>query len=111
MTDASGFLDRLERSATSSRVPTPLGTMVWRRWGTQSPLLRPLLLLHGGSGSWRHWARNILALSDVRTVWVPDLPGIGDSDTPAAPPERPDVAGAVIAALGTLIATQSFDLA
>jgi len=107
MTDTSAFLRRLERSATLSRVATPLGTMVWRRWGAG----RPLVLLHGGSGSWRHWARNIAPLSAVRSVWVPDLPGMGDSDTPKDPPYRPDSARAVIAALDTLLPAQPVDLA
>lgn len=52
------------------------GTMVWRGWGQGEPLV----LLHGGHGSWNHWIRNIDALSLHRTVWAPDLPGFGDSD-------------------------------
>jgi len=32
--------------------------MVWRLWGAGAPVL----LLHGGSGSWTHWLRNIPAL-------------------------------------------------
>jgi 2-hydroxy-6-oxonona-2,4-dienedioate hydrolase len=52
------------------------GTMRWRRFGAGAPLL----LIHGGHGSWLHWARNIEALARQRTVWVPDLPGFGASD-------------------------------
>src|SRR5436305_1225664 len=107
MMDASGFLGRLEQSATLSRVRTPLGAMVWRRWGAGLPLV----LLHGGSGSWRHWARNIAPLSAVRTVWVPDLPGMGDSDPPPHPPDRPEASRAVMAALDALLPAQQFDLA
>jgi pimeloyl-ACP methyl ester carboxylesterase len=41
-------------------------------------------LLHGGSGSWTHWVRNIAPLRDAGwRVLVPDLPGFGDSDLPA----------------------------
>lgn len=55
------------------------GTMVWHCWGDG----RPLVLLHGGSGSWTHWVRNIAALTATgRQVWVPDLPGFGDSALP-----------------------------
>jgi len=111
MTDVSGFLRRLEESAVSSRVTTPLGTMMWRRWGAETPPLPPLVLLHGGSGSWRHWARNIAPLAAVRTLWVPDLPGMGDSEAPAQPPNRPEAAGAVLAALDQLLPGQPFDLA
>ncbi len=42
----------------------------------------PLVLLHGGSGSWTHWVRNVEHLSQQRTVWALDLPGFGDSTLP-----------------------------
>lgn len=43
----------------------------------------PLVLLHGGSGSWTHWVRNIAPLLDAgRQVWAVDLPGFGASDPP-----------------------------
>jgi len=47
-----------------------------------------VLLLHGGSGSWTHWVRNIepLALAGFQ-VLVPDMPGFGES---AAPPDGHD---------------------
>ena len=55
---------------------------VWHSWGVPSTQT-PVLLLHGGSGSWTHWLRNIQSLVDAgRQVWVPDLPGFGDSDLP-----------------------------
>ena len=43
-----------------------------------------LVLLHGGAGSWRHWERNIDALSAIRTMFLPDLPGFGESTDVAA---------------------------
>ena len=52
--------------------------IVWRRFGTGTPLV----LLHGGHGSWLHWARNLQALAARHTVWVPDLPGYGESSAP-----------------------------
>ncbi|CAN7183771.1 alpha/beta fold hydrolase [Polaromonas sp. LjRoot131] len=72
---------------TASRVETPCGdgAMVWHAWGqaTRRPGLAPLVLLHGGSGSWMHWLRNIPALAaSGRWVLVPDLPGFGDSAAP-----------------------------
>lgn len=57
------------------------GRVVWRCAG-KGP---PVLLLHGGHGSWRHWVRNVQALSEHYTVWMPDLPGYGDSDPPLKP--------------------------
>ena len=45
----------------------------------------PLILLHGGYGSWTHWIRNVLPLSRMFTVAAPDLPGLGQSATPPEP--------------------------
>jgi 2-hydroxy-6-oxonona-2,4-dienedioate hydrolase len=78
----------------SLRAETPCGegVMVWRCWGEGEPVV----LLHGGSGSWTHWIRNIPALLACgRQVWAPDLPGFGNS---AAPPGGGD-ADAVVAPL------------
>ncbi|HMA07763.1 MAG TPA: alpha/beta fold hydrolase, partial [Ramlibacter sp.] len=47
----------------------------WHRIGAGSPLV----LLHGGNGSWLHWVRNIEALAEQHELWLPDLPGCGDS--------------------------------
>lgn len=44
---------------------------------------RPLVLLHGGSGSWTHWLRNVEHFAQTRAVWALDSPGFGDSDLPA----------------------------
>jgi len=38
-----------------------------------------LLLLHGGTGSWTHWVRNIEPLSHHFSLVVPDLPGMAES--------------------------------
>jgi 2-hydroxy-6-oxonona-2,4-dienedioate hydrolase len=60
------------------------GRMIWRVWG-EGP---PVVLVHGGSGSWNHWVRNIAPLVAAgRSVYAPDLPGCGES---ASPPEGHD---------------------
>lgn len=67
--------------AASLRLETPCGdgVIVWHSWGDG----QPLLLLHGGSGSWTHWVRNITTLRDAGyRLLVPDLPGFGDSSLP-----------------------------
>lgn len=40
----------------------------------------PLVLLHGGAGSWLHWVRNVDALTERFRVLAVDAPGFGDSD-------------------------------
>ncbi|WP_457280123.1 alpha/beta fold hydrolase [Polaromonas sp. P5_D5] len=90
MTDSANIelpSEALAMLRTASRFETPCGdgTMVWHTWGqaTRRPGLAPLVLLHGGSGSWMHWLRNIPALAaSGRWVLVPDLPGFGDSAAP-----------------------------
>ena len=65
--------------------PCADGVLQWHCWGpTPSAAALPaVVLLHGGSGSWTHWARNITALTQAgRPVLVPDLPGFGDSARP-----------------------------
>jgi len=52
--------------------------MVWRVWGGGPPLV----LLHGGTGSWMHWIRNIEELARDFTVVAPDIPGSGESASP-----------------------------
>lgn len=72
-------------AALAERRTTPCGAgeMVWHIWGTAQPGVAPLVLLHGGSGSWTHWVRNIDPLVAAgRQVWVPDLPGFGASALP-----------------------------
>ena len=74
------------------------GDAVWHVWGShkgahasieaalahdakQTPQ-RPLVLLHGGSGSWTHWLRNVEHFAEQREVWALDVPGFGDSSLP-----------------------------
>ena len=67
------------------------GKMVWRIWG-EGP---PLILLHGGAGSWRHWALNIRSLAEHFTLYAGDLPGLGDSDEPPIPFDNSDFMSSV----------------
>jgi len=71
--------DTLASTARIERAAFDGGRMCWRRFGKGEPLV----LLHGGHGSWLHWARNVEALATRYTVWAPDMPGYGDSDDPA----------------------------
>ena len=60
------------------------GSTVLHHWVPAQPNgLAPLVLLHGGSGSWTHWVRSIGPLLDTgHDLWAVDLPGFGASDVP-----------------------------
>ncbi len=76
-------IDRLRALAQRHTTPCGSGDTVWHSWGEAHGDVPPLVLLHGGSGSWTHWVRNIEPLvATGRQIWVPDLPGFGDSATP-----------------------------
>jgi 2-hydroxy-6-oxonona-2,4-dienedioate hydrolase len=65
----------IERRSLRISVPTVDGPVVWRAWGEG----KPVVLVHGGAGSWTHWIRNIEVLARRRRVIALDLPGCGES--------------------------------
>jgi len=71
-------VDTLRGQAERRETPCGDGHMVWHLWG-EGP---PLVLLHGGSGSWTHWFRNVPALARHFRLYVADMPGLGESDMP-----------------------------
>ncbi|MEO8715690.1 MAG: alpha/beta fold hydrolase [Acetobacteraceae bacterium] len=73
--------------------------MAWRVWGEGDPLV----LLHGGNGSWRHWVRNIEAFAASRRVICPDLPGLGCSSMPPDPENPPSMAAILARGLDRVI--------
>lgn len=88
--------------AKAERIETPCGdgTLVWRRWGSGGPAL---VLLHGGYGSWTHWVRNVIPLSQRFTVYACDLPGLGESATPPEPWTASGLAGIIVAGLDIVL--------
>ncbi len=88
-------------AAEAERFETPCGdgSLVWRRWGSGPPLV----LLHGGYGSWMHWVRNVLPLSRRFMVIAPDLPGLGESATPPEPWTAEGLAAIVVAGLEVVV--------
>ena len=104
------FLDRLDASATRRETPCGDGVMVWRCWNEGAG--NPLVLLHGGSGSWLHWTRQIPHFAASRAVLAPDMPGLGDSANPPGEHSPGNVAAVVTEGLRQLVpATEGVDLA
>ena len=103
----------LLQSATRTETPGEAGPLVWHEWGRHSrnPALAPLVLLHGGSGSWAHWLRNIGPLAATgRRVLVPDLPGFGDSAAPLHGTDADALPEPLAQGLQALLGDQACDL-
>lgn len=100
---------RLLQAAEALRTPCGDGHIQWHRWGPRDG--RPVVLLHGGSGSWTHWIRNLDALVAAgRSVLVPDLPGFGDSARPPGGGDADAVAPAIAQGLSELLGHAPCDL-
>ncbi len=98
---------RAERRTT----PCGAGNLVWHVWGEARPGVAPLVLLHGGSGSWTHWVRNIEPLLAAgRQLWVPDLPGFGASALPPSGTDADALVEPLHAGLQALMGGQPVDL-
>jgi 2-hydroxy-6-oxonona-2,4-dienedioate hydrolase len=93
----SDIVARVATASTRFNTPCGDGTMAWRRWGERRAGVLPIVLLHGGSGSWTHWIKVIPAFAALTEIWAADMPGLGDSAMPHAP-HVPANAGAVVAA-------------
>jgi len=83
------------------------GTPVWTRGGQGAPVV----LLHGGPGSWPHWLRNIAPLVAAgHQVLAPDLPGFGDSDPPPEGHDADAMPPLIEAGLSALLGARPVDL-
>src|SRR3954451_13074144 len=93
------FVEGIAAEAERFETPCGDGTMIWRSWGQGAPLV----LLHGGYGSWMHWIRNVLPLSRQFRVIAPDLPGLGESATPPEPWTADGLAAIVVAGIDEIV--------
>ncbi len=96
---AAQTIARLTAQTTRHDVDIDGNRVCWRSLGQGSPLV----LIHGGHGSWLHWVRNIETLSRQHTVWVPDLPSYGDSGTLGAPGTLDQLVAVTAASLDQLL--------
>ena len=89
-------------------IPTATGLQVWHVWN--QPAGNPMVLLHGGSGSWNHWVRNVLPLSETRAVWTLDTPGLGDSELPSGAEDANDLSVPLAQGLKALFKEEPVDM-
>ena len=88
---------------TGKAGPGAAGDVVWHSWGRGEPLV----LLHGGTGSWLHWVRNVEPLARDYTVLVPDLPGSGESASPPPPISAESIARSISSGIAAIIGEQA----
>jgi 2-hydroxy-6-oxonona-2,4-dienedioate hydrolase len=97
--ETRAFVDGIAAEAERLETPCGEGRMVWRVWGSGPPLV----LFHGGYGSWTHWIRNVLPLAREFTIAAPDLPGLGESATPPEPHTAEGLARIIIEGLDIVL--------
>jgi pimeloyl-ACP methyl ester carboxylesterase len=97
--ETKALVARIGAEAERAESPCGDGTLAWRIWGSGPPLV----LLHGGYGSWTHWIRNVPVLSRQFMVIAPDLPGLGASATPPEPWTAEGLAAIVVAGLDIVL--------
>lgn len=108
MEEPQVHVERIESAGARLVTPVASGVMAWRAWGAGPPLV----LLHGASGSWTHWIRNVLPLADRFRVLAPDMPGYGESDAPPEPHTAEGLAELVAAGIDRMLPPPAaFDLA
>jgi pimeloyl-ACP methyl ester carboxylesterase len=89
----------VERASTRRTTPNGAGEVVWHIWGKGDPVV----LVHGGTGSWRHWIRNIEYLAQDFQIIAPDIPGSGDSSSPEPPITAMTVAAPICAGIKSIL--------
>ena len=108
MEEPRSHVARIESLGARVVTEVACGDMVWRVWGAGPPLV----LLHGASGSWTHWIRNVLPLAEHFRVLAADMPGYGESDAPPEPHTADALADLVVAGIEQMLPEPAvFDLA
>ena len=82
----SNYLSAIEKNCNKALIKSQDSTVCWRSWGKG----KPLILLHGGYGSWAHWIKQAIPFSKNYNVLIPDMPGFGESEDLTLPhtPEK-----------------------
>lgn len=100
-------VSELDRAARRTKVGTDEGYAVWREWGSGPALV----MLHGGSGSWMHFLRQIEFFSTDYRVIVPDMPGFGDAGEGSYTTEPEAMARVLAAGINQLVGQEPLYLA
>ena len=82
----SNYLSAIEKNCNKVFIKSKDSKICWRSWGKG----KPLILLHGGYGSWAHWIKQAIPFSKNYNVLIPDMPGFGESEDLTLPhtPEK-----------------------
>ena len=82
----SNYLSTIEKNCNKVFIKSKDSKVCWRSWGKG----KPLILLHGGYGSWAHWIKQAIPFSKNYNVLIPDMPGFGESEDLTLPhtPEK-----------------------
>lgn len=82
----SNYLSAIEKNCSKVFIKSKDSKVCWRSWGKG----KPLILLHGGYGSWAHWIKQAIPFSKNYNVLIPDMPGFGESEDLTLPhtPEK-----------------------
>ncbi len=82
----SNYLSAIEKNCNKVLIKSKDSKVCWRSWGKG----KPLILLHGGYGSWAHWIKQAIPFSKNYNVLIPDMPGFGESEDLSLPhtPEK-----------------------
>jgi len=74
--EAARFIAAADARARHVRTGAAGAQVVWRLFGSGTPLV----LLHGGFGSWLHWLPVVEELEGAFHLAIPDMPGFMESD-------------------------------
>jgi pimeloyl-ACP methyl ester carboxylesterase len=82
----SNYLSAIEKNCNKVFIKSKDSKVCWRSWGKG----KPLILLHGGYGSWAHWIKQAIPFSKNYNVLIPDMQGFGESEDLTLPhtPEK-----------------------
>ncbi len=98
----------LEKLAKRVDIKVQGEQQVWHVWNPGAS--ERVLLLHGGSGSWTHWLKNIRMLSQNREVWALDLPGFGESGLPPKAIDVDDLVLPVMEGMKEILGSSPIDV-